>query len=78
MVFESIVVDLLNKFLGDYVQNLDSSQLNLSIWKGNVTLKDLTLKESALQELNLPIRTISGSLGGLYEVFFFLLLFLFF
>lgn len=34
MVFESVVVDVLNRFLGDYVVNLDSSQLNLGIWGG--------------------------------------------
>uniref|UniRef100_A0A1I7W7I8 VPS13 domain-containing protein n=1 Tax=Heterorhabditis bacteriophora TaxID=37862 RepID=A0A1I7W7I8_HETBA len=32
MVFESIVADLLNRFLGDFVDNLDSSQLNIGIW----------------------------------------------
>lgn len=35
MVFESLVVDVLNRFLGDYVVNLDSSQLKLGIWGGN-------------------------------------------
>lgn len=35
MVFESVVVDVLNRFLGDYVVNLDKSQLSLGIWKGN-------------------------------------------
>jgi len=34
MVFEAIVVDVLNKFLGDYVVNLDTSQLKLGIWGG--------------------------------------------
>lgn len=36
MVFESLVVDVLNRFLGDYVVNLDSSQLSLGIWGGKV------------------------------------------
>lgn len=34
MVLESLVVDVLNRFLGDYVVNLDSSQLKLGIWGG--------------------------------------------
>jgi len=34
MVFESLVADLLNKFIGEYVENLDSSQLNIGIWGG--------------------------------------------
>ncbi len=43
MVFESLVVDLLNKFLGDYVENLDSSQLNLGIWGGNKLVAEIFL-----------------------------------
>uniref|UniRef100_A0A452VE94 Vacuolar protein sorting 13 homolog A n=1 Tax=Ursus maritimus TaxID=29073 RepID=A0A452VE94_URSMA len=35
MVFESVVVDVLNRFLGDYVVNLDTSQPPLGIWGGN-------------------------------------------
>lgn len=38
MVFESVVVDVLNRFLGDYVVNLDSSQLSLGIWGGTVNV----------------------------------------
>lgn len=38
MVFESVVVDVLNRFLGDYVVNLDTSQLSLGIWGGNETV----------------------------------------
>uniref|UniRef100_A0A670J300 Vacuolar protein sorting 13 homolog A n=1 Tax=Podarcis muralis TaxID=64176 RepID=A0A670J300_PODMU len=48
MVFESVVVDVLNRFLGDYVVNLDSSQLSLGIWGGAVALKNLEIKENAL------------------------------
>uniref|UniRef100_A0A670YV26 Vacuolar protein sorting 13 homolog A n=1 Tax=Pseudonaja textilis TaxID=8673 RepID=A0A670YV26_PSETE len=57
MVFESLVVDVLNRFLGDYVVNLDSSQLQLGIWGGAVALKNLEIKENALvsTKLNLQI-----------------------
>lgn len=34
MVFESIVAELLNKTLGEYVKNLDHTQLKLSLWGG--------------------------------------------
>jgi len=34
MVFESLVADLLNKYLGQYVKNLDASQLKIGIWGG--------------------------------------------
>ncbi|KAL1140357.1 hypothetical protein AAG570_000289 [Ranatra chinensis] len=65
MVFESLVADLLNKYLGEYVENLDKSQLNIGIWGGDVALRDLTLKENALEDLNLPVKTVRGHLGQL-------------
>lgn len=34
MVFESIVADLLNRFVGEYVENLDKTQLKIGIWGG--------------------------------------------
>lgn len=82
MVFESVVTDVLNRFLGDYVENLDSKQLKIGIWGGmfgtdlswtkmqpefcfvgDVVLKDLLLKPSALEELDLPVQTVYGKLG---------------
>ncbi|XP_070537095.1 intermembrane lipid transfer protein VPS13A-like isoform X2 [Ptychodera flava] len=65
MVFESIVTDLMNKYLGDFVENLDKSQLKLSIWGGDIVLNSLDLKESALDELDLPVKVKSGHLGKL-------------
>ena len=37
MVFESLVSDLLNRFIGDYVENLDKSQLKIGIWGGKLS-----------------------------------------
>ena len=34
MVFEGILADVLNRFLGPYVKNLDASQLRVGIWGG--------------------------------------------
>jgi len=65
MVFESLVADLLNKYLGEYVDNLDRSQLKIGIWGGDVVLKDLSLKQSALDDLRLPVKTVNGFLGKL-------------
>ncbi|KAM4808096.1 intermembrane lipid transfer protein VPS13A [Rhinophrynus dorsalis] len=65
MVFESLVVDVLNRFLGDYVVNLDSSQLKLGIWGGAVALKNLEIKENALSQLEVPFKVKAGHIGNL-------------
>lgn len=65
MVFESIVADVLNRFVGEYVENLDKKQLKIGIWGGDVVLNNLILKQSALKELDLPVTTLYGHLGKL-------------
>ena len=40
MVFESLVTDLVNRFLGDFIENLDKSQLKLGIWGGLLPFVD--------------------------------------
>ncbi|KAA0723286.1 Vacuolar protein sorting-associated protein 13C [Triplophysa tibetana] len=58
MVFESLVSDLLNKFIGDYVENLDKSQLKIGIWGGKLTLK--------IPWKNLYNEAVVATLDGLY------------
>ncbi|VDO97071.1 unnamed protein product [Soboliphyme baturini] len=65
MVFESVVVEVLNRFLGTYVENLDASQLKLGIWGGDVALNNLDIKDSALDDLDLPVKLKSGFLAKL-------------
>ncbi|XP_067871286.1 intermembrane lipid transfer protein VPS13C [Heterodontus francisci] len=65
MVFESLVADLLNRFLGDYVENLDKSQLKLGIWGGNVVLDNLTVQENALNDLDVPFKIKAGQIDKL-------------
>ncbi|XP_041840973.1 LOW QUALITY PROTEIN: vacuolar protein sorting-associated protein 13C-like [Melanotaenia boesemani] len=65
MVFESLVSDLLNRFIGDYVENLDKSQLKIGIWGGNVVLENLKVRENALNDLDVPFKVKAGQIGKL-------------
>ncbi|XP_050931802.1 LOW QUALITY PROTEIN: intermembrane lipid transfer protein VPS13C [Lates calcarifer] len=65
MVFESLVSDLLNRFIGNYVENLDKSQLKIGIWGGNVVLENLKVKENALSEFDVPFKVKAGQIGKL-------------
>nr|XP_039248521.1 vacuolar protein sorting-associated protein 13C-like isoform X1 [Styela clava] len=65
MVFESLVVDLMNKYLSAYIENLDASQLKLGIWGGDAVLENLHVKGDALKDLDLPVTIKSGFIGKL-------------
>ena len=62
MVFETVLVDILNRFLSPYVKNLDSSQIQVSVWSGDIRLDNLELKENALEQFNIPVRVHFGFL----------------
>ncbi|KAJ2786527.1 Vacuolar protein sorting-associated protein 13 [Coemansia interrupta] len=64
-MFEGVVATLLNRFLGNYVTNLETNQLKLGIWQGDVKLEKLRLKQDALDKLRLPVDIKEGWLGTL-------------
>uniref|UniRef100_A0A8C5P9K6 Vacuolar protein sorting 13 homolog C n=1 Tax=Leptobrachium leishanense TaxID=445787 RepID=A0A8C5P9K6_9ANUR len=55
-MLESMLADLLNRFLGDYVENLDRSQLKLGIWGG---------KRHFLPEFDVPFKVKAGQIDKL-------------
>lgn len=60
-----LVSAVLQRFLGQYVENLDTERLSYSLgYEGNVVLTDLRLKTEALRRLlGLPVRLKSGHIG---------------
>ncbi|XP_031738035.1 uncharacterized protein LOC101213129 isoform X1 [Cucumis sativus] len=62
-MFEAHVLHLLRRYLGEYVQGLSLEALRISVWKGDVVLKDLKLKTEALNSLRLPVTVKAGFVG---------------
>lgn len=64
-MFESLVANLLNRFLGAYIENFDPKQLNIGIWGGDVKLRNLRLKRDSLDKFKLPVDVKFGHVGEL-------------
>lgn len=47
------------------VDNLNTNQLNVGIWSGDVKLRNLRLKKEALDKFRLPVDVVEGYLGDL-------------
>lgn len=62
-MFEAHVLHLLRRYLGEYVHGLSAEALRISVWKGDVVLKDLRLKAEALNSLKLPVTVKAGFVG---------------
>ena len=57
--------NILNRFLSVWVEDLNSEQLNLSIFSGKILLKDLKLKPDFLDILGLPFYLASGTVSSI-------------
>ena len=54
-MFESLVLTILERVLGQYVEGLDRASLKVAVWSGNVTLTELKLRREACYALGLPL-----------------------
>lgn len=64
-MLEGLVANLLNRFLGAYIDNFDPKQLNVGIFSGDVKLRNLKLRREALDKFKLPVDVSEGYLGEL-------------
>ena len=59
------IANILNRLLSVWVEDLNSEQLNLSIFSGRILLKDLKLKPDFLDILGLPFYLASGTVSSI-------------
>lgn len=62
-MFETLITQVLNKVLGDFIENVDPAQLNISIMNGDVKLTNMKLKATLFDSLPLPFSLKFGQLG---------------
>lgn len=51
--------------MGDFIENIDPAQLNISIMNGDVRLNNMKLKRSLFDSMPLPFALKFGQLGSL-------------
>ena len=56
------MASILATYIGKYVSNLNKDQLKVSIWHGDVCVRNLELKSNALDSLRLPVSVHQGLL----------------
>ncbi|KAF8360520.1 hypothetical protein PRIPAC_87443 [Pristionchus pacificus] len=64
-MLESLVTWVLNNYVGDYLENLNTDHISVALLSGQVELENVPLKQSALRKLDLPLTVKSGVLGKL-------------
>jgi len=62
-MLETLVSDLLNQYLGQFIDDLDAKQLGTSVFAGSIKLSNLTLKQSLFDNSPLPFALKFGRVG---------------
>ena len=57
------VSKLINKYLGDWIENLNSDQLDISLFSGKIVLENLKVKNDIFQLLGIPFELQHGTIG---------------
>ncbi|KAH0786124.1 vacuolar protein sorting-associated protein VPS13 [Histomonas meleagridis] len=64
-MINSIAAKLISHLCGEYIEAIDSSNLETQIWNGKARLEKLIISENALINKKLPFRIKSGTIGSI-------------
>ena len=62
-MLEGLLAPLLERFLGQYVEDLPREQLRVGLWSGVVRLENVRLKRDAFDHLKLPFAVREGTIA---------------
>ena len=64
-MLEKVVSSLLSRYLGEYVEGLESRNLEVNLLGGHLVLENLQLRKDAFTQPHLPVAILHGFLGKL-------------
>lgn len=64
-MFEGILASILNRYLSEYIDEVDYNNLKVGIFSGTLELRNVKVKPSALYQFDLPVEVKCGTIGKL-------------
>ena len=65
-MLEGIITKVLNKVLGDFIENIDSNDLSFSLLRGDVQLENVNVKKTLFDNIALPFKLHYGRVGKIH------------
>ncbi|XP_033150669.1 vacuolar protein sorting-associated protein 13D isoform X4 [Drosophila busckii] len=62
-MLRDLITWVLNTYLGNYLENLNSAQLSVALLSGEVELENVPIRKDALRSYGLPVEVSSGTIG---------------
>ncbi|CEF67763.1 Vacuolar protein sorting-associated protein 13D [Strongyloides ratti] len=64
-MLEGYLASVLNRYVGEYLEDLNTDQLSIALLSGQVELENVPLKKTALSKFDVPVDVKSGIVGKL-------------
>jgi len=64
-MFESILERILKNYLGRFINGVDSNNLHLGVWKGDVRVENVSIRSDVLDNLECAVRIKASNIGSL-------------
>ena len=64
-MFESILNKLLQQYLGKFISGLNTNNLKVGVWSGNIVLENVQINKEIFQLINIPLNLNFGLIGKL-------------
>ncbi|RLN51422.1 hypothetical protein BBJ29_007448 [Phytophthora kernoviae] len=64
-MLEKVVESVLEEYVSEWVEGLDSEKMKVALFAGKVEFRDLRMRGAALDKFQLPMKMKSGSVGRL-------------
>jgi vacuolar protein sorting-associated protein 13A/C len=65
-MLEKLISSVLNQVLGNFIENLDADQLNISLWSSTVKLENLQIKPTLFDSMPVPFTMHYGKVGKIF------------
>ncbi len=65
-MFEKLICQVLNKVLGDFIENIDPAQLDISVLSGEVNLTNMKIKNTIFEAMPFPFQLGFGQIGSIH------------
>jgi hypothetical protein len=65
-MFEQAISYALNRYVGAFIENVDSNQLGASLYSGKIEMKDMRLRKDLFDDAPVPFQLAYGRVGKIY------------
>jgi len=67
-MFEALLEKILLNYFGKFITGLDKNNLHLGVWRGDVLIENVNLKNDFLEILGLPMKILFSNVGKLHMI----------